>query len=585
MKVLKDFKYILSKEEQRKVIGLLVMMVFAAGFEVVGVGMMLPLMTAIVDPDCITGDGLIAKVCALLGITDYKSFVLLCVIGLIIIYVVKDTYIIIETKIQVKFLFSQRFKTQCKIYDAYMQRSYEFFLGASSGELYRVVTTDVVHTFALLTSLLTLASEGIIAIAMILTVLIISPLMTILVGLAMGITAIAVLKVIRPIMSHAGDTSIKYNALYNTWMNQSISGIKEIKVSNTENFFKETFNFYGGKLVEAQRKYDLWLLLPRMIIEMVAVCSALGVVALLLFNGYSMQNLVPAMSAFAMAAVKLLPSANRIVNVMNAISFEAPAMERLVEEIRELDARLVSVPVSSPFGETPKTAENSFIRPKEKVELSNITYAYPANPVEVLKDASMEVPIGKSVGIVGTSGAGKTTAVDVLLGLLKPSAGAVLSDGVDIQSDYEGWLQCVAYIPQTIFLTDDSIKTNVAFGIKPEYIDEARVWKALEQAQLGDFVRSLPDGIENQVGERGVRLSGGQRQRIGVARALYKNPEILVFDEATSALDNETESAIMESINALHGEKTLIIIAHRLTTIEGCDMVYRVGEGKITRER
>ncbi|MCF0127423.1 MAG: ABC transporter ATP-binding protein, partial [Pseudobutyrivibrio sp.] len=257
------------------------------------------------------------------------------------------------------------------------------------------------------------------------------------------------------------------------------------------------------------------------------------------------------------------------------------------------DAKLVAVPVDTSFDEESqgnttnrKTgAEENQIRPKSSVELSNITYAYPGSPVNVLEDANMEIPIGKSVGIVGTSGAGKTTAVDVMLGLLKPSKGVVLSDGKDIQSDYPGWLQCVAYIPQTIFLTDDSIRANVAFGIKKEDIDEDALWRALDQAQLGDFVRSLPDGLDNQVGERGVRLSGGQRQRIGVARALYKNPEILVFDEATSALDNETESAIMESINALHGEKTLIIIAHRLTTIEGCDMVYRVGDGKITRER
>ncbi|MCF0185981.1 MAG: hypothetical protein HUJ98_05785, partial [Bacteroidaceae bacterium] len=289
MRLIRKFQYLLSKQDQRKVIGLLIMMIFAAGFEVLGVGMMLPLMTAIVDPECITENAIIAPVCSLFGITDYKSFVLLCVFAMIVLYIIKDSYIIAETKIQVKFLFSQRFKTQCKIYDAYMQRSYEFYLGASSGELYRVATTDVVQTFALLNSMLSLASESIIAFAMIVTVLFISPLMTILVGLAMGITALVILKFIRPVMKSAGNTGIKYNALYNTWLNQSITGIKEIKVSNTEKFFKGTFNFYGGKLVEAQRKYELWLLLPRMIIEMVAVCSALGVMALLLFNGYSMQ--------------------------------------------------------------------------------------------------------------------------------------------------------------------------------------------------------------------------------------------------------------------------------------------------------
>ena len=222
---------------------------------------------------------------------------------------------------------------------------------------------------------------------------------------------------------------------------------------------------------------------------------------------------------------------------------------------------------------------------KEKIELKDIVYKYPNTEVLIFDHADMEIPIGKSVGIVGTSGAGKTTVVDILLGLLQLQSGEILADGVEVRDHYQSWLKNIGYIPQTIFMIDSTIRKNVAFGYADEDIDDEKVWRALKEAQLDEFVRGLPEGLDTGIGERGIRLSGGQRQRIGIARALFEDPEVLVLDEATSALDNETEAAIMDSINRLHGRKTLIIIAHRLQTIEKCDMVYRVENGKVDRER
>ena len=222
---------------------------------------------------------------------------------------------------------------------------------------------------------------------------------------------------------------------------------------------------------------------------------------------------------------------------------------------------------------------------KREIELRNITYSYPNSEALIFDNADMVIPIGKAVGVVGTSGAGKTTIIDILLGLLKLRTGQVLADGVDITSNYPGWLKNIGYIPQVIFMLDSTIRKNVAFGYTDEEIDDERVWEVLKEAQLDEFVRSLPEGLDTSIGERGIRLSGGQRQRIGIARALFEDPEVLVLDEATSALDNETEAAIMDSINILAGKKTLVIIAHRLQTIEKCNMVYRVENGKITRER
>ena len=222
---------------------------------------------------------------------------------------------------------------------------------------------------------------------------------------------------------------------------------------------------------------------------------------------------------------------------------------------------------------------------KKSISFDGITYSYPGSDVKILDKADLTIPIGSSIGIVGTTGAGKSTLVDILLGLLKPSEGVIKADGTDIRDNYRSFLRNVGYIPQMIFMLDDTIRNNVAFGVAPEEQDEGRIWEALREAALDDFVRSLPDGLDTSIGERGIRISGGQRQRIGIARALYEDPEVLILDEATSALDNETESLIMESIGRFMGRKTLVIIAHRLQTIEKCDMVFRVGDGRITRER
>ena len=292
--------------------------------------------------------------------------------------------------------------------------------------------------------------------------------------------------------------------------------------------------------------------------------------------------MVPQLGTFALAAMRLLPSANRINNYLTSISYFEPffmnVSDNLQEEIN--DASVV-------YDETAYTQKKEVEKlPVEKeILLKDIVYRYPNTETYIFDHAEMLIPIDSAVGIVGTTGSGKTTIVDIMLGLLRIEQGQILADGVEVREHYEGWLKNIGYIPQTIFMIDDSIRKNVAFGVPEEEIDDEKVWHALKEAQLDEFVRSLPEGLNTKIGERGIRISGGQRQRIGIARALFEDPEVLVMDEATSALDNETEAAIMDSINRLHGRKTLVIIAHRLQTIEKCDMVYRVEHGKITRER
>ena len=293
-----------------------------------------------------------------------------------------------------------------------------------------------------------------------------------------------------------------------------------------------------------------------------------------------MSDLLPLISAFAMAAMRLLPSVNRLNTYMANIAYYEPALNYIYDNVDTED--LKKLYGKSTVLEDKKTARLTI---KNEIHLKDITFAYPNTDKNIFDKADMKIPVGKSVGVVGASGAGKTTIVDVLLGLLELQSGTITSDGTNIFDNYGAWLSHVGYIPQTIYMLDDSIRNNIAFGVKEEDIDDARVWEVLEQAQMKTFVEELPDKLDSQIGERGVRISGGQRQRLGIARALYHDPELLIFDEATSALDNDTETAIMEAIDSLHGQKTMVIIAHRLRTIENCDMIYEVKDGKISQTR
>ena len=300
----------------------------------------------------------------------------------------------------------------------------------------------------------------------------------------------------------------------------------------------------------------------------------------LILSGRDTTQMLAILAAFGMAVVRLMPSANRINNQLNNIAYFEPFLMGVSDNLQDdIDDTSTDMSDLAPLSE--KLPVN------KSVELKGITYHYPGSDVLIFDNAELSIPVGKSVGIVGASGAGKSTIVDVLLGMLTLQSGSIKADGVDVlaKENYRKWIANIGYIPQTIFMLDASIRDNVAFGIPKDEISEERIWEVLKEAKLDDFVRELPEGLDTGIGERGVRLSGGQRQRIGIARALYMDPEILILDEATSALDNDTEAAIMDSINAFMGKKTLVIIAHRLQTIEKCDMVYRVEEGKLKKER
>lgn len=561
----------MSVKAKRRVLKLVFLTLIGAFFEVLGISLVVPMFSVIMKPDVLQSNKVIHNVCETFGIVSHTSFVLICIVALIAIFIIKDAYLVYLYCTQARFIFDSRFETQRKVLHAFLCKPYEFFLNASSAEIIRIINSDVAETYTLLMTMVTLITESIISATLVGALLVIDPVMT--ASLAALLTVIIAFMggFIKPRLKKKGEEFRGNSKVTYKWMLQSVQGIKELKVARREHYFESNFEAAGIKQISAEKWNLVMYNTPRLFVEVGCVCATLTVIAAMIYFGKPMEELVPALSAFAVAAVKLMPSALHIVNMINDMAYRGPTIDNLLRSIDNL-------------GDTNEKYQESkhSLTLDDKIVFKHIKYHYPNSDKYVINDASFEIKNGECVGLVGASGSGKTTTVDILLGLLNPESGEIMTDGVNVMTDYADWLSHIGYIPQTIFMLDDSIKANVAFGYEP---DEDEVWRALKDAQLDEFVRELPEGLDTQIGERGIRLSGGQRQRIGIARALYSNPDILVFDEATSSLDNETESAIMESINGLHGLKTMIIIAHRLQTIENCDKVYRVREGKITQER
>ncbi len=551
-------------------------MIAGALLETLGVGLILPLVSAVTTPNIIESNDNVRRICEILNIHSSKTFMILILGVLIFVYMFKNIYLFLEYYVQYRFICNNHFVVQRQLMEKYLGNPYEYFLYVDSGEILRIISTDTGLTFSLLSSVLGFFTEAFVSVALIITIIAADPFMAL---LSAGILCAALLiieNIVRPILKRAGKRYQKNSGEVYKWILQSINGIKEIKVAEKESYFLEQFSKYGKRAIDSEKINSVLGTVPRLSIEAISMSTILGVIIILLCNGREISAMLPQLTAFAFAAVRLMPSVNRMSGYFNSMAYQEPALDKLIETLAEKESR-------GPFEE--KDIKSGRIKLNKKVEMKSITYTYPNSERPVLFHADMEIPIGKSIGIVGISGAGKTTVVDILLGLLQPQFGKVFSDCMDIQEDYHGWLSRISYIPQMIFMLDDTIEANITFGIPKEKVDERQVWKALAEAQLDDFVKDLPQGVKTTIGERGIRLSGGQRQRIGIARALYTNPELLIFDEATSALDNDTEAAVMESINSLHGKKTMLIIAHRLETIRGCDIVYRVENGKIIREK
>jgi len=358
---------------------------------------------------------------------------------------------------------------------------------------------------------------------------------------------------------------------------QTFSGIKEIKVLRKENHFRKILKKHSAITSSILAQHNFYGILPGIAIEVVCFGGAFLVLGFVILSGGDIAGIIPQLSLFVLAAFRLLPAISKIVSTYNYMMIFTPSVNAVYTNLFDESSEEVL--------ENNNDTEDCIPTVNEDIVINNVTFKYPLAPESVLENVSFMIPHNNSVAIIGASGSGKTTLADIILGLFTPSSGGIYYKGKSIHTTPDEWSTQIGYIPQQIYLLDESILANVAFGVDEEQINEEKVWKALEQAQVKEFVESLPQGLHTEVGERGIRLSGGQRQRIGIARALYNDPSILILDEATSSLDDDTEKAVMEAVMGFHGNKTMIIIAHRLSTIEHCDIIYRVEDKQVTRER
>ena len=578
LQIIKKLQVLLDKKQKRTMAGLMVLMIIGAFLQTAGIGMLVQAVNVVIDPQILEKSGLVRAFYDFLGCGDFRSFSVTVMVLLVVTFVVKNLFLFVQQKLTLAFVYTNQFATSERMMRNYLRRGYEFYLNADTAVVQRSITSDVNNMYALILALLQLMSDGVVSLFVVSYCLMTNGVMTVLLAVSLVVLMALIKGILKPIMYKAGKDNQEYYSGLFKWISQTVQGIKEVKVIGKEQYFVEEYRKCGSGYVNAVQRYSLYNNIPKLLIETVCIAVMMGYMIVLTLMGAASENMLEVLSTLAAAAFVLLPAVNRINNQINSIAYFEPFFMGVTDNLQdEISDKHVNMAFAAD--------EEEKLPIRHSIELRDIVYAYPDTDKLIFDHASLTIPIGTSVGIVGTSGAGKSTLVDILLGLLEGKEGRICADGAEVKERYRNWLKNIGYIPQMIFMLDDTIRRNVAFGVRDDKIDENRVWEVLREARLDEFVRSLPEGLDTGIGERGIRLSGGQRQRIGIARALYYDPEVLILDEATSALDNDTEAAIMDSINRLHGRKTLIIIAHRLQTIEKCDLVYRVENGKMVRER
>ena len=567
----KKLSYIFTTRDKIKIGILMVAVVIGSFLELLAVSLFQPFINLIMDTSSLKDSRVMSYVYARFGFDEINYFLAMIAGIIIAVYIVKNIYIIVEKNAIYKFSYRIQRTMSTDLLKAYMKEPYTFHLGKNISVLQRSMQEDTDQFTKGIIHMLEMVAEVCVCIAIGVYLFIVSKSITIII-VALLIACLAIFSVISKKYSSAwGREGQVYKSRIYQWMNQSLGGIKEIKVLGREKSFIDHYDHYFAKYVRVLRLNRLIGVIPKHIIEMVCMTGLLLAIIFKIFFGQKdLIEFVPQLAVFAVAAFRLLPSVGKINEHLSAVLYAMPSLDLIYNDLKEVESLEV----------TEQKKDDSW-KLNHAIEVKNVSYHYPDGEENVIEHASFTIQKGEMVAFVGASGAGKSTMVDILLGLLKPQYGKIYADDMNIQKNILTWQKEIGYIPQTIYLSDDTIRNNVAFGVPEDQINEQAVQHALEQAQLSEFIDSLPAGLDTFVGDRGVRLSGGQRQRIGIARALYHDPEILVLDEATSALDTETETAVMKAIDSLQGQKTILVIAHRLTTIKKADRFFEVANGQV----
>jgi ABC-type multidrug transport system fused ATPase/permease subunit len=570
MSIYKKTIELLEPQEQKQLLFLLFLIFVGMLLETLGIGFLIPALALMTQKNLSENYPIFQTFFYYFPTSSPKQLVICGMLALSGLYFLKTIFLLYMSWKQNKFIADLQVSLSNRLFSGYLSQPWIFHLQRNSAQLLRNVTTEVNLFASASQASMMLLTECVVLLGIVALLLIIEP-----VGATTVISVLASAgwlfqRSIRSYVLHLGEARQYDEGMRFQHLQQGLGGVKDVKLLGRERNFLLQYGLYNKSSAEATRMQKTMADLPRLWLELLAVVGLTILVLLLLAKGTVLNELLPILGLFAAAAFRIAPSANRLLGAMQNLRYCLPVIDILHTEMQILNG--ISVP------------KRQIILPfKNEILLENIGYQYKNAEHQVFKYINLTVKRGAAVGFIGTSGVGKSTLVDVILGLLTPVEGHVKVDGIDIQTNLRGWQDQIGYVPQSIFLTDDTLRRNIAFGLPDSQIDDGAVFRALKAAQLDAFVDSLSLGVETMVGERGVRLSGGQRQRIGIARALYHDPAVLILDEATSALDTETEKDVMSAINELHGEKTLLIVAHRLSTVENCDYVYRLEKGGILK--
>ena len=562
---------LLESEDRRRAIGVLTLILVGTLLEILGVGLVIPVVTLLSQPESTSTSSTLKSLHEVLGAPPHSVFMFWALGGLLVVFVIKNAFIFLSTWCQVRFLFNYQAKLSGKLMAVYLNRPYAYHLQHPTAELLQKINGELgslIHS--VLSPILWIISESLVVVGLLLLALSVNPLCALAAMCGLGLAFWAYYHLFKARVEFWGCRTQEHSEGMYEQMQRGLGGVKEVKIFGREHFFSDTFALHAQELARYTARHEFLIQSSRNVIELVVITVLLGAIMLLVGIGGGVGTVVPTLAFFAVAAFRLMPSSQRLIGNANSIRYGARSLRLLRPDLIDTcDQQGASSGELSPFlfG--------------QELKLRHVSFRYTGGHEEVLQELNLTIPHGVMAGFQGKSGAGKTTLVDLILGLLEPTQGEVVVDGVSIQENLPGWQANIGYVPQSIFLMDDTLRRNVAFGIEDEKIDDSRVREVLHQAQLEEFMNSRPEKLETLVGERGVRLSGGQRQRIGIARALYHDPGILVLDEATASLDLVTEAEFMKIVHSLKKKKTILLSSHRLSAMEGCDRKYQLQSGQL----